>query len=445
MTMSRTIFNRVTLLVIALLFSSVCLNSQTYSSFAPYSYYGIGDLMTQGTAYNKTMGGVGIANRTNRFINPLNPASVTARDSLSFMADFSVYCDNKYFRQGDIKSVSNLFNINDLILSFPIWKSSAMMVGIVPYSGTGYAYSYNYLDPSVIGQTGKISYSATGQGAVYQAFAAVGVTFFKRLSLGFQYNLNFGQTSKKYYETFTETSFNGAENGFDIEICASAFKFGLQYEQPLGAGSSITVGGTYNLNLKSGGQVTGYKFSTGTAVTDTLTYKTIDLKEEGNIKFADEIGAGICLKINDRFMFEFDYSYADWRNCGFDETMGFKGNTVTTSELSSFKSSVSNVFRFGMEYVPNRNDIRYYYKKCAYRVGAYYKNDYFRMDGNNIDSFGITLGATIPVFRWYNGMSFAVELGQRGSLKDNLIRERYVNFTVGISIFDIWFQRLRYE
>lgn len=443
--MSRKIFNRVAFIVVALLFTSLCLKAQTYSSFAPYSYYGIGDLMTQGTAYNKTMGGVGIANRTNRFINPLNPASVTARDSLSFMADFSVYCNNKYFKQGDSKSVSNLLNINDLIISFPIWKSSAMMVGIIPYSGTGYAYSYNYTDPSLIGKTGNISYSATGQGAVYQAFAAIGVTLFKRLSLGFQYNLNFGQTSKKYYETFSETTFNGAENGFDIEICASAFKFGLQYEQPLGSGSSITLGGTYNLNLKSGGNVTGYRYSTGTAVTDTLYHKELDLKESGKIRFADEIGAGICVKIHDRLMVEFDYTYSDWRNSGFDETMGFKGNTVTTSELSSFKSSVSQTFRLGAEYVPNRNDIRYYFKKCAYRVGAYYKTDYFCMDGYDIKSYGVTLGATIPVFRWYNGMSFAVEFGQRGALTDNLIRERYVNFTVGISIFDIWFQRLKYE
>lgn len=58
---------------------------------------------------------------------------------------------------------------------------------------------------------------------------------------------------------------------------------------------------------------------------------------------------------------------------------------------------------------------------------------------------GITLGATLPVFRWYNGLSFGVEFGQRASLTGNLTRERYVNFSIGINIFDIWFQKPQYE
>ena len=56
-----------------------------YSSYSPYSVFGVGDIARQGTAYNKSMGGVGIASRNNRFINYLNPAAVAARDTLSFM------------------------------------------------------------------------------------------------------------------------------------------------------------------------------------------------------------------------------------------------------------------------------------------------------------------------------------------------------------------------
>ena len=62
----------------------------TYGSYSPYSIYGIGDISKEGTAYNKSMGGVGIATRNRRFINYLNPAAVTARDSLAFMADFGL-------------------------------------------------------------------------------------------------------------------------------------------------------------------------------------------------------------------------------------------------------------------------------------------------------------------------------------------------------------------
>ena len=43
-----------------------------------------------------------------------------------------------------------------------------------------------------------------------------------------------------------------------------------------------------------------------------------------------------------------------------------------------------------------------------------------------------------------NGLSLAVDLGQRGSLKGNLVRERYIGFTIGLNAFDIWFQKNRY-
>ena len=71
---------------------SICVSAQdgTYGAYSPYSVYGIGDISKEGTAYNKTKGGTGIATRNRKFINYLNPAAVTARDSLSFMADFGL-------------------------------------------------------------------------------------------------------------------------------------------------------------------------------------------------------------------------------------------------------------------------------------------------------------------------------------------------------------------
>ena len=52
---------------------------------------------------------------------------------------------------------------------------------------------------------------------------------------------------------------------------------------------------------------------------------------------------------------------------------------------------------------------------------------------------------TLPVFRWYNGITIGMELGQRDAVASNLIKERYINFTLGVNLFDIWFQKRRYE
>lgn len=440
--MLREIFNKILVSALVAACFIVDAGAQAYVSYTPYSIFGFGDMVQPGTAYNKSMGGVGVASRNHRFINILNPAAVTARDTLAFMADFSLFADNKVFRQNDMKSASNTFNVNDLVMSFPIYRSSAMMLGITPYSSSGFGYMYSVDDPEIIGQTGPISYSATGRGSLYEAFAAAGVTFWNRISLGAQLNFTFGEMEKSYTTAFTNTSYNSVVTGSLAILHGFSGKFGFQYEQPIGVKSKIILGATYKMGTKFGGYLSEYVF----ASTDTLSYKSDTLSNNpGKVRSADELAIGISFTSGDNFMVEFDYSRSDWTATGLDKISVFTTNTTTNPGASSFSMAVSEAYRVGMEWVPNRNDIRYYLKRCAYRIGAYYKKDYFKVDGHGVSSMGITLGTTLPIYQWYNGLTLGVEFGQRGSLQDNLVRERYVNFSIGINIFDIWFRKTQYQ
>ena len=157
-------------LVAVFLIIGVCSYAQSgaYGAYSPYSIYGIGEISKQGTAYNKSMGGVGIAARNKRFINYLNPAAVTARDTLSFMADFGLSEKNTVFAQNGMKSAKNTFNIYDFVMSFPIYRSSAFMVGITPFSDVGYDFSSIERREDIIGNTGNITYDSYGTGSIYQ-------------------------------------------------------------------------------------------------------------------------------------------------------------------------------------------------------------------------------------------------------------------------------------
>lgn len=420
-------------------------SAQAFSSYTPYSIYGVGDITPEGTAFNKSMGGVGIATRNVRFINPLNPAAVTARDSLAFMIDYSFASDNKVFRQAGMTSVSNTANIGDIIISFPIYRSSAMMVGIMPYSGTGYGYINSYEGDNLISEMGDITYSATGQGAMYQLFAAAGVTFWNRLSLGAEVINYFGNTRKTYYETISDASYLGAKNGFEMVLGSTTGKFGVQYSQKLGKGYELTLGSTYKLASNLRGTVDGYRYSTGSAATDTLYHRIDTLGFGSKPGIGGEFGFGVSLKYSDKWFAEFDYTRSDWSNTLMDKVDGFAGNLIPGTSSSIFTSSVSESYRLGFEYVPNRSDFRYYFKNCAYRAGALYRTEYYKLDGHTISTMGLSLGMTLPVFRWYNGLTLGLEVGKRGTTDANLIRENYINFSVGVNIFDIWFQKPMYN
>lgn len=402
----------------------------TVNGFSPYSVFGLGQQHQIGTTWNRGMGGVGIAARNNRYINILNPASMTARDSLSFMADMGLNGRMSLFKEGDKKGFNTVFNIDDIAISFPMWRHTAFMVGLTPLSDVGYNISYREMDV----YTQERVFTTVGKGGTYQIFAAAAATFWNRLSVGAQFNYMFGNVAKTSGISFGDDSYRSVVSGDSLQVNSISAKFGLQYEQPIAVGSYITVGATYKLSSAMRGHSVHYR-ELGSYYRETTT---TDLNQAG-LRMGDELGVGISYRKGDSFLAEFDYTRSNWSNSKMDQVKGFSnvGDVV-------FGTSVGLSFKAGVEFTPNRNDIRYFLRRCTYRVGAYYDQSYYTVDGAHVNSLGVTMGMTLPVFRWYNGLSVGLEFGRRG-LATSQVKENYFGFSVGFNIFDIWFQKRAYQ
>lgn len=431
------LFRNSAVAVAAILISCLAARAEgdgTYSGFSPYSVYGVGNLHMPGSAWNRGMGGIGIAARNHRFINILNPASVTARDTLSFMADFGLSGRIAVFSEGDKRQLNTTFNIDDFAISFPMWNHTAFMVGITPLSDVGYKIAYSELTASNL-DTGRQSFSSIGNGGIYQLFAAAGVTFWNRLSLGAQVNYHFGNINKKASMTYEQEDARNWAYGDSLQVSNVTAKLGLQYEQPLSARSSINIGATYRFSTQIGGRRTHYEVKG----IDTSNGRTVTNLMDTGVRMGDEIGVGLSYRRGDDLLIEFDYTRTDWTKSGFEKVAGFSNNGQ-----AAFASSIGHSFRLGGEITPNRSDIRYYLKRCTYRAGAYFDRSYYTVGGAHVDAVGITLGMTLPVFRWYNGLSIGLDFGRRG-LQTSQVKETYFGFNVGMNIFDIWFKKPHYE
>ena len=432
------------LLAVALAFCVLPLGAQNeaYNSYSPYSMYGIGDISKFGTAYNRSMGGTGIATRDKRNINLLNPAAVTERDTKSFMFDFSVAQGNRYYAQGDMHSSNNTFNLSSVAMSFPICKPLAMYVGLAPYSDVGYKISAWETDPEIIAKTESILNTVQGYGSLTNAFIGAGVNVFKGFSVGGEFDYIFGTLHKDNKFTMASNSYRSISSGYTMHLHAMTGKFGMQYEVPMGKNVSAVVGATYKLKANLSGEVDRFEIQTISSINDsTPSPRTFNEKlAKGKVTLAGEMGFGLALKGNDKWTAEVNYSRSDWTSSGLDNTIGFAnvGNSV-------FAASMAQSVRAGFSIVPNRNDIRYYRRRITYRGGAYWDQAYCKIDGLDLNAFGLTFGVTLPVYRLSNGLTLGIDVGQRGSKAGNLIRERYVNFNIGLNIYDIWFLKTRYE
>ena len=189
---------------------------------------------------------------------------------------------------------------------------------------------------------------------------------------------------------FSSPGFRNISGGYVMQLEAVAGKFGVQYSIPI-SDTYFTIGATYRTGSKMRGFVREFKYASLSSKTDTLSHKVDTLSKVGNVRFAGEYGIGFSLHKKEKWNFEINYTFSDWRRSGFDFQPGF-----ANIGDSKFSTTFSQSVKAGFEYIPNRNDIRYYMRRCAYRIGAYYDRDYYKLDGNTINSYGLTFGVTLP-------------------------------------------------
>lgn len=409
------------------------------NGYSPYSLFGFGDLVRQGTGYNLSMGGIGIGDRNVRYINLINPAAITARELKSFMMDFGLENRNVLYQgnaatslsetaSGVLKSANNTFNMHNIAVSLPIAQFGAFKLGVAPYSTVSYKFQADETSDAMIAEAGDIRYTKEGSGGVYQAFLGAGVTLWNRLSIGADLDYYFGKIDRSNVAEFrSSSSYRSLTSGWRYNVSCFGGKFGLQYEQPLSNAMYAVIGLTYSLPTKLRGGEERYAYGETSTTTDTIISRKESL---ANYRMPAELGAGVSLRFTDKWMVGFDYTRADWSGIDFG---GYPG--------VNFGTGIARNFRGGFEITPNRYDVRrgHWMRRLTYRAGVYHELSHLYLNGSQIAATGVTAGVGIPVFRYYNSINVGVELGQRGALRNNLVRERYFLFTLSFNLHDIWF------
>ena len=122
-----------------LIITQLSLKAQNNTN-SPYTRFGYGELADRSFGAGRAMGGVGIGLRSSKQINPMNPASYSCMDSLTFLFDFGVAGQVSWFYDGvnDRKNLNG--NVEYIALQFPITRWLAVSAGILPYSHVGYKF-----------------------------------------------------------------------------------------------------------------------------------------------------------------------------------------------------------------------------------------------------------------------------------------------------------------
>ncbi len=418
--------------------SALLLTTLTGITFAqnntnsPYTRYGYGQLSDQSFGNSKAMGGLAYGLRDGSQINALNPASYTAIDSLTFLFDGGLTLQNTNISDGATKINAKNSSFDYLAMQFRASKHFAISAGFLPFSNIGYNFgtSNTITDPGNSGNTENAYFNSYGSGGLHQVFAGAGYTPFKGLSVGANISYLFGSIDRYLSVTFPNnadiTPYNQIDN---LRIRDYKLDLGLQYTKYLGKKNAVTLGVVFSPGHSLNSEATQIR---QTSVSDTIQLnKGFDLPQS--------FGAGFTYVYNNSLTVGFDYTLQKWGKADF---FGEK----SLCDRSKYS--------LGAEYVPNRLK-RNYFSRIKYRMGAYYSDPYVRVANNisvnNTDwtkgakEYGISAGLGLPVFSSKSILSISAQYSKIEARTENMINEKYLKLSIGLTFNERWFGKWKVE
>ncbi|MDE7408681.1 MAG: hypothetical protein K2N09_01530 [Muribaculaceae bacterium] len=391
----------------------------------PYSMYGYGIMGERATSMQRQMGGVGYAMQSGRQINVMNPASYASIDSLTFLWDMGANMNMQWSRDNSGKTHGYGGGLDYVTMEFPLSKFMGMSIGMVPLTQVGYSFG------------DEIKYGARqnqGTGGITEAYAGLSGKV-GGFSVGVNVSYDFGTIQNDVYATTlagTQSLFEQIMRIRDWNIVA-----GVQYRQPLNKYNSITLGATYSPKKSFHGdtwltiQDLGSQNLASDALPDTIAQSNM----KGKYYSPQTFGVGLAYtheKVH-RIVVEADFTLQQWSKAPFSSLKDEAGQIV----FQGMKFSDRQKIAIGGEYVHNVRGS--YLERMPWRLGAFYTDDYLKIDGNRMKEYGVSLGTGFTAPGGKTMINFGLGWMHRQTAPVSLLSENYFNITLGVNFNEVWF------
>lgn len=426
-------------LLVALFFVLSFHNVLAQNQPSPYSAYGVGLLVDNGYVANRGMGGIGVS-----YVNPWVAAS--KNPALLSSHTFSTFEAAATLTNSAVRDEVNRFDqfsggLNYISLAFPVIPGRyAMNLSLRPYSSK----SYQLIETTdASGGIRPERLRTTGEGSISQFSLANGFAINKQFSVGVEASYNFGNISDQtIYGDLIEgqdtvnVAFLVADQT-DLNYSDFSFKFGASFRQKVGK-NYLGVGATYDLqadlNTKRSVSfqrlsLTGDEINTGNV--DTLTTNFVVQDQKGITRIPGKLAAGVSFWKPNKWAVAAEGYFQNWE----DYTL--------FGEKSANLTNLIGV-NVGGELTPDAQDPDKYFNRITYRVGFKAAQGPVKVQNTTISDFGITFGMTLPVNRVSN-VNLGLDVGQRGTLESNLVRENYLQLNLSFTFNDKWFLRRQFD
>lgn len=384
---------------------------------SPYTRYGYGDLSDQSFGNSKAMGGIAFGLRDGAQINPLNPASYTAIDSLTFLFEGGVSLQNMNISGSGVKLNAKNSSFDYLAMQFRLHPRIAMSIGLLPFSNVGYSVSDSKVDNGV-----SQTRSFTGDGGLHQLYGGIGVKVLKNLSLGVNASYFWGDITRTRTIIYPATSESYSYiQQMGVSISDYKLDFGTQYTLDFNKKHSMTIGAVFSPKHKLNNDYT--------VTTQVSTTNSNNL--DATLELPNTFGVGFTYNYDKRLTVGADYSLQQWSKTKFGV------NTSDDAVREDFNETYTYCNRHkvsvGAEYIPNLMG-RSYLSHIKYRLGAYYTTPYYKIGGKEATrEYGVTAGFGLPVPRSRSILSISGQFVRISGQESAFVNENIFRVSIGLT------------
>jgi hypothetical protein len=394
--------------------------SQSDNTNSPYTRYGYGVLAEPAFASQRGMGSIGYGLRNSRIINPLNPASFSAVDTMTFMLDFGIKGQLAMMNDGAHGS-SRRYNggLEYLALQLPLAKGLGLGIGLEPVSFVGYQYGDTTRELNTIA-----SELYSGSGGLNKVYGSLSYNFFKRLSLGVNVGYLFGDIVHNRTSTYSLSTANISSWPDSLRMSGLTYEFGLQYVHKLSKNSELVFGLVYtpkittnttvvmdSLQYNAQGQITGRP----------VYYSTRD----SVFQMPETFGIGFTYHKLNKLTVGADFKYEKWAQAKFYDQTNYLSNRMK--------------IKLGGEFIPNAMRSNFF-SRMHYRAGAYYANSYIiDVNDSKYNEYGLSAGFGIPLVDRRSFVNLAFEYTRLSPQKTASMSEQYFKLTLSYTFNELWF------
>jgi hypothetical protein len=388
--------------------------------------YGLGDVAQAGLTTTGSMAGITVGVRESRQIDYANPAGASARDSLTFVLDFGGEMRNFYSKTASQSTSYNTANFHHFTFAFPIRRLGVSM-GIMPFSSVGYEFERRESNDSIVASMGDVRYRYRGENGITQIFLNLGFNATSYLSVGVGGRYYFGNVSHYYNVLHGSSAYYSDVRSSKVQKVSDFVPvLGAQYTPSFGGGRRMVVGASWQPQISLRGTL-----NTLSQVGAPGRYDTAYSSSEASpVLMPMQLNVGASFTLHEKWMLGAEFNYQDW------------SKTVVMNNTGELGASYS--VRLGGYYIPNRYDVRYFWKRMTYRGGLRYSQTPFLHNGYSVKDAALSLGVSMPM-RGAGYLNAGLELGRRGAIRNGMVRETYINFSLGITLFEAWFVKYKYE